>query len=68
LIGRNYWDEQGTSQIPSDVFVASKNGGAVDESRSEIMFVNGRAYDISFACAPKTTKTNPVKTQMKRGR
>ena len=32
------------------------------------MFVNGRAYDISFACAPKTTKTNPVKTQMKRGR
>jgi beta-lactamase class A len=41
LLGRNYWDEQAVSQIPSDVFVASKNG-AVDESRSEIMFVNGK--------------------------
>ncbi len=40
LLGRNYWDEEAISQIPSDVFVADKNG-AVDESRGEVMFVNG---------------------------
>ncbi|PWU01897.1 MAG: serine hydrolase [Bacteroidetes bacterium] len=38
LLGRNYWDEAGISQVPPDIFVASKNG-AVDESRSETMFV-----------------------------
>ncbi len=41
LLGRNYWDEVAVSQIPADVFVASKNG-AVDPSRSEVMFVSGR--------------------------
>ncbi len=38
LLGRNYWDEEGLSQIPPTVFVASKNG-AVDQSRSETMLV-----------------------------
>jgi beta-lactamase class A len=38
LLGRNYWDEAGISQVPPDVFVACKNG-AVDESRSETMLV-----------------------------
>ena len=41
LLGSNYWDEVAVSQIPADVFVASKNG-AVDPSRSEVMFVSGR--------------------------
>ena len=41
LLGRNYWDEVAISQIPSDVFVASKSG-AVDASRSEVLFVNGK--------------------------
>ena len=41
LMGRQYWDEVAISQIPPDVFVADKNG-AVDQSRNEIMFVNGR--------------------------
>ncbi|GAC1416565.1 MAG: hypothetical protein NVS1B13_00570 [Flavisolibacter sp.] len=41
LLGRNYWDEEAISPIPSDVFVADKNG-AVDASRSEVMFVNGK--------------------------
>jgi beta-lactamase class A len=41
LLGRNYWDEVAISQIPSDVFVASKSG-AVDSSRSEVLFVNGK--------------------------
>ncbi|MBC7874515.1 MAG: serine hydrolase [Ferruginibacter sp.] len=41
LLGRNYWDEVAVSQIPADVFVASK-GGAVNASRSEVLFVNGK--------------------------
>jgi len=41
LLGRNYWDEEAISQIPSEVFIASKSG-AVDESRSEVLFVNGK--------------------------
>ncbi len=47
LLGRNYWDEEAISQIPADVFVADKNG-AVDESRSEVMFVNGRGRRYLF--------------------
>jgi beta-lactamase class A len=41
LMGRNYWDEVAISQIPSDVFVASKSG-AVDACRDEVLFVNGK--------------------------
>ena len=41
IMGRQYWDEEALSAIPSDVFVASKNG-AVNASRSEVLFVNGR--------------------------
>ena len=52
LLGRNYWDEEGISQIPSDVFVADKNG-AVDESRSEVMFVNGNGRRYIFSIYTK---------------
>lgn len=55
LLGRNYWDEEAVSQIPSDVFVASKNG-AVDESRSEVMFVNGRGARYIFCVCTKNNK------------
>lgn len=55
LLGRNYWDEVAVSQIPSDVFVASKNG-AVDESRSEVMFVNGRRARYIFCVCTKNNK------------
>lgn len=41
LLGRQFWDEEGLSQIPPDVFVADKTG-AVDASRDEIMYVNGK--------------------------
>jgi beta-lactamase class A len=41
LLGRNYWDEVAISQIPTDVFVASKSG-AVDACRNEVLFVNGK--------------------------
>lgn len=39
ILGRQYWDEVAISQIPPNVFVASKSG-AVDESRNEILYVN----------------------------
>jgi beta-lactamase class A len=38
LLGRNFWDEVAISQIPSHVFIASKNG-AVNQSRSETILV-----------------------------
>lgn len=41
LLGRQFWDEEGLSQIPPGVFVADKTG-AVDASRNEIMYVNGK--------------------------
>jgi beta-lactamase class A len=55
LLGRNYWDEVAISQIPSDVFVASKNG-AVDESRSEVLFVNGKGIRYLFCVCTKNNK------------
>src|SRR6185436_15101849 len=47
LSGRNYWDEQAISQIPADVFVASKSG-AVDACRNEVLFVNGKHCSYIF--------------------
>lgn len=55
LLGRNYHDEQAISQVPSDVFVASKNG-AVDQSRSEVLFVNGRGAKYIFCVCTKNNK------------
>ncbi|MEO6682185.1 MAG: serine hydrolase [Ginsengibacter sp.] len=53
LMGRQYWDEYALSQIPPNVFVASK-GGAVDASRSEVLYVNGK-HPYIFCI---TTKNN----------
>lgn len=55
LLGRNYWDEVAISQIPSDVFIASKNG-AVNESRSEVLFVNGRGAKYIFCVCTRNNK------------
>jgi beta-lactamase class A len=55
LLGRNYWDEESVSQIPTDVFVASKNG-AVDASRSELIFVNGKKCRYLFCVCTKNNK------------
>jgi beta-lactamase class A len=52
LLGRNYWDEQAISQIPADIFVASKNG-AVNASRSEVIFVNGKRAKYIFCICTK---------------
>jgi beta-lactamase class A len=55
LLGRNYWDEYAISQIPSDVFVASK-GGAVNETRDEVLFVNGKGARYVFCICTKNNK------------
>jgi len=55
LLSRNFWDEQAISQVPPDVFIASKNG-AVDESRSEVLFVNGRGARYIFCVCTKNNK------------
>ena len=59
LLGRQFWDEEALSQIPPGVFVADKTG-AVDESRNEIMYVNGkRPYILSiFSKNNKDTSWN----------
>jgi beta-lactamase class A len=54
LLGRNYWDEEAISQIPPDVFVASKNG-AVNASRSEVLYVKGKRPYI-FSVFTKNNK------------
>lgn len=50
LLSRNYWDENAASQIQPGTFIASKNG-AVDESRSEVMYVNGKDCRYVFCIA-----------------
>lgn len=62
LLGRNYWDEEAVSQIPSDVFVASKNG-AVDASRSEVVYVKGKKANYLFCICTKDNQDTSWTTQ-----
>lgn len=52
ILSRNYWDEEALSQIPAGVAVASKNG-AVDASRSEVMYVNAKRRSYIFSVFTK---------------
>lgn len=54
IMGRQYWDEEALSAIPAGVFVASKNG-AVNASRSEVLFVKGR-HPYIFSVFTKNNK------------
>ncbi len=54
LLGRQYWDEEALSQIPPGVFTACKNG-AVDESRNELVYVNG-PHPYIFSIFTKNNK------------
>ncbi len=54
LLGRQYWDEEALSQIPPGVFVADKNG-AVDGSRDEVVYVNGK-HPYIFSIFTKNIK------------
>ncbi|NCI48385.1 serine hydrolase [Sediminibacterium roseum] len=55
ILGRNYWDENAISQIPADVFVASKSG-AVDATRNEVLFVNSKKNPYIFCICSKNNK------------
>ena len=55
LLGRNYWDEAAISQIPADVFIASKNG-ALNQNRNEVVYVNGRGARYIFSILTKNNK------------
>lgn len=55
LLGRNYWDEEGLSVIPAGVFVASKNG-AVNASRSEVIYVQGEGVNYIFCICTKNNQ------------
>lgn len=55
LLGRNYWDEEGLSSIPAGVFAASKNG-AVNASRSEVIYVKGQGAHYVFCICTKNNK------------
>ena len=52
LLSRNYWDEHALNAIPPGTFVASKNG-AVDASRSEVLFVNAKGTPYLFSAFTK---------------
>jgi beta-lactamase class A len=55
ILSRQYWDEEALSAIPAGVFVADKNG-AVDESRDEIVYVNGKKTPYIFSIFTKNNQ------------
>lgn len=61
LLGRNFFDEVAISQIPSYVFVASKNG-AVNQSRSETLFVMAPHGPYVFSIITKNNQDESWKT------
>lgn len=55
LLGRQYWDEEAMSEVPPGIFIADKNG-AVDDSRSEIMYVNSKKNSYILSVFTKNNK------------
>ena len=55
LLGRNYWDENALSVIPPTIKVFSKNG-AVNQSRSEVLYVNIHRRPYVFCICTKNNK------------
>lgn len=56
LMSRQFWDEDAISEIPPNVFVADKSG-AVDQSRDEVLYVNGRNPYIFCICTKNNQDT-----------
>lgn len=54
-LGRQYWDNDGLSQVPPDVKVASKNG-AVNQARSEVVFVHAPHGEYVYCIMTKNQK------------
>jgi len=53
MMSRQFWDEDAIAEIPPNIFVADKSG-AVDQSRNEVLYVNGTHPYIFCIC----TKNN----------
>ena len=51
-LGRSYWDGESLSQIPSKIHVLSKQG-AVNQSKSEVVLVNGPSGPYVFCLITK---------------
>ena len=56
-LSRNYWDAYAISSIPPNVQVLSK-GGAVDESRNEVLLVNGPNRYVFCICTKSNADTS----------
>lgn len=58
MTSRNHWDDVSISQIPVGIFISSKNG-AVDASRSEVLYVNlpGNPYIFCICTKNNTDKS-----------
>ncbi|GAB4010452.1 hypothetical protein GCM10028808_21320 [Spirosoma migulaei] len=54
-LGRQYWDNDGLSQVPPDVKIASKNG-AVNQARSEVVFVHAPHGEYVYCIMTKNQK------------
>ncbi|MVM31520.1 serine hydrolase [Spirosoma sp. HMF4905] len=54
-LGRQYWDNDGLSQVPPDVKTACKNG-AVNQSRSEVVFVHAPHGEYVYCIITKNQK------------
>ncbi|QJW88912.1 serine hydrolase [Spirosoma taeanense] len=54
-LGRQYWDNDGLSQIPPEIKTATKNG-AVNQSRSEVVFVHAPHGEYVYCVMTKNQK------------
>lgn len=54
-LGRQFWDEEGLSQIPENIKVATKNG-AVNRSRSETVLVHAPGGEYVYSVITKNQK------------
>ncbi len=57
MMSRQFWDEDAISQIPPNVFVADKSG-AVDATRDEVLYVNGKHPYIFCICTKNNKDTS----------
>jgi beta-lactamase class A len=57
MMSRQFWDEDAISQIPPNVFVADKSG-AVDQTRDEVLYVNGDHPYIFCICTKNNKDTS----------
>lgn len=57
MMSRQFWDEDAISQIPPNIFVADKSG-AVDATRDEVIYVNGKHPYIFCICTKNNKDTS----------